>query len=69
MCKNGKIVISDNYHDIVRLLLITIIVNSNDWTISVTVKENIAVNRQDRLIAHPYHICSFHDTMSLLMNY
>ena len=30
--------ISDNYHDIGRLLLLTIIVNSNNCTISIIVK-------------------------------
>ena len=54
VCKNGKIVmISDNYHNIVRLLLLTIIVNSKNWTISIIVKENITVNRQNWLITHP----------------
>ena len=45
--------ISDNYHDIGRLLLLTIIVSSKNQTISIIVKENITVNRQNRLIAHP----------------
>ena len=45
--------ISDDYHNIVGLLPLTIIVNSKNWMISTIVKENIAVNRQNRLIAHP----------------
>ena len=44
---------SDDYHDIVGLLLLTIIVNSKNQMISIIVKENITVNRQNRLIAHP----------------
>ena len=44
--------ISDDYHDIERLLLLTIIVNSKNWMISIIVKENM-VNRQNRFIAHP----------------
>ena len=56
MCiKLGKLVIlSDNYHDIGRLLPVTIIVDSKNWTISIIITENITVNRQNRLIAHPY---------------
>ena len=46
--------ISDSYHDFVQLLLLTIIVNSKNQTISITVKENITVNKQNRLIPHPY---------------
>ena len=57
MCvKMGKIVvISDSYHNIGQLLLLTIIVNSKNWMISIIVKENITepVNRQNRSIAHP----------------
>ena len=45
--------ISDDYHDIGQLLLLTIIVNSKNWTTSIIVKEDITVNRQNRLIAHP----------------
>ena len=49
MCvKMGKIVmISDNYHDIGQLLLLTVTVNSKIWMISLIVKENITVNRQN----------------------
>ena len=43
--------ISDVYHDIRQLLLLTIIAYSKNWTIIV--KESITVNRQNRLIAHP----------------
>ena len=49
--------ISDSYHDFARLLLLTIIVNSKSQMISIIVKENIMVNRQNRLIAHPYLVC------------
>ena len=53
----GKIVmIHDDYHNIGRLLLPMIIVNSKNWTILIIVEENITVNRQNRLIAHPYYI-------------
>ena len=45
--------ISDDYHDIGRLLLPTIIVVSKNWTISIIVKQNITVNRQNWLIAYP----------------
>ena len=47
------VMISDNYCDIGRLLLITIIVSSKNEVISIIVKEDITVNRQNRLIAHP----------------
>ena len=59
MCvKMGKIVmISDDYHDIGRLLLLTIIASSKNWTISIIVKVNITVNRQNQLIAHPSETC------------
>ena len=55
MCvKIGKIaMINDDYCDIERLLLLTIIVSSKNWTISIIVKEDITINRQNRLIAHP----------------
>ena len=46
--------ISDDYHDIGRLLLLMIIVNCKNWTISIIVKENIMVNRQKT--AHPYTV-------------
>ena len=43
--KMGKIaMISENYHNIGRLLLFKIIVDSKNWII---VKENIMVNRQN----------------------
>ena len=45
--------ISDDYCDIGQLLLLTIIFSGKNWTISIIVKENITVNRQNRLIAHP----------------
>ena len=58
MCaKMRKIaMISDNYCDIGQLLLLTIIVSSKNWTISIIFKENITVNRQNQLITHPYFI-------------
>ena len=54
--------ISDDYHNMGRLLLLTIIPSSKNWTISIIVTENITVNRQNRLIVHPYTlpaICIF----------
>ena len=51
----GKaVIIRGDYHDIGQLLLITIIASSKNCTISIIVKQNIMVNRQNRLIAHPY---------------
>ena len=41
-----------DYDDIIRLLPLTIIVYSKNYTISIIIKENIMVNRQNRLIAH-----------------
>ena len=46
--------ISDDYHNIVQSLLLTIIFSSENWTIPIIVKENITVNRQNRLTANPY---------------
>jgi len=57
------------YHNIERLLLLTIIVKSKNWMISIIVKENIVANKQNQLIAHPrmdhlkytqVHICYTH---------
>ena len=45
--------ISDDYHNIGQLLLLLIIVDSKNWAILIIVKENITVNRQNQLIAHP----------------
>ena len=58
MCLNitKLLMISANYHNITRLLLLTIIVSSKNYTISIIGKDNIMVNRQNRLIAHPYFI-------------
>ena len=43
--KKGNIVtISDDYHHIIQLLLLTIIADSKNLTISIIVKENITVN-------------------------
>ena len=65
MCvKMGKLVIiRDDYHDIGRLLLHTIIVSSKNWAISIIVTEYITVNRQKRLFTHPYTLY----TESILM--
>ena len=49
------VIVSDDYHDIARLLLLMIIVCSKNCTISINDKQNIMINRQNRLIAHPYH--------------
>ena len=50
MCINAKIIIIGNdYHDIRRLLLLMIIFNYKNWTISIIIKENITVNRQNRI--------------------
>ena len=46
--------ISADYHDITRLLTLTIIVIGKNCTISIIDKQNITVNMQNRLIAHPY---------------
>ena len=53
--KMGKLVIiSDDYHDIRRVLFLTIIVDSKNWMILIIIKENIMVIRRNQLIAHPY---------------
>ena len=50
----GKaVIIRGDYHDIGQLLLITIIASGKICTISIIVKQNITVNRQNRLIAQP----------------
>ena len=51
MHKTGKTCY--DYYDIVQLLLLTIIVNSKNWMISIIVKENRTVNQS---VAHPYGI-------------
>jgi len=55
MCLNiaTKLVIHANYHNIVQLLLLTIIISSKNYMISIIGKENITINRQNWLIAHP----------------
>ena len=45
------VIISDNYHDMERLLLLMIIARSKNWMISIIVKENITVNRQNWLLS------------------
>ena len=45
--------ISDDNHDITRLLLLMIIDYDRKCTISIIDKQNITINRQNRLIAHP----------------
>ena len=47
------------FHNITRLLLVTIIVISKNYTISIITKGNITVNRQNWLIAHPQCIHIF----------
>ena len=46
--------ISADNHDITRLLLLTIIVSGKKCSISIIDRQNIPINRQNRLIAHPY---------------
>ena len=63
--------VSDNYHDIGQILLLTIIGDSKNWTILIIAKENITVNRQNWLIALPYSRASIvllypHDKSSSL---
>ena len=48
------VIISDDYHDTAWLLLLTIIASSKNYTILIIVQWNIMVNRQNRLISHPY---------------
>ena len=43
--------INDDHDDIVLLVIIFI---SKNWTITINIKENIMINRQNQLIAHPY---------------
>ena len=45
--------ISDKHHNIEQLLLFTITANSKNFMISIIVKENNTVNRQNQLIADP----------------
>ena len=60
MYKNGKlIIISDDYHDIGQLLLLTITVDIKNWVISIIVIENITVNRQNWLISHPHYVDAY----------
>ena len=56
MCPNTQTdhSIGANYNDITRLLPLMIIVSSKKWMISIIDEENITINRQNRLIAHPY---------------
>ena len=58
MCLNTAklVMISADYHDIERLLLLMIIVSSKNCSISIIDKKNITINR---LIAHPYIALSF----------
>ena len=53
------IYISDNYHNIGQLLLLMIIADIKNRAISIIVKENITVNRQNRLISHPYYVDAY----------
>ena len=45
--------ITANNHDITRLLLLTIIVSGKKCMILIIDKQNIMINRQNQLIAHP----------------
>jgi len=47
------------YHNIVQLLLLTIIVSSKNYMILIIGKENIAINKQNQLIVQPYS-CFYH---------
>ena len=60
------IMISADNHDITRLLLLTIIDSDKKCTISIIDKQNIAINRQNRLIAHPYYVDQKVYTYSML---
>ena len=53
------IMISADNHDITRLLLLTIIVSGKKCSISIIDRQNIPINRQNRLIAHPYYVCTY----------
>ena len=60
MCiKMENLSINDNYHNIGRLLLLMIIVDIKNWAISIIVKENITVNRQNLFISHPYYVDAY----------
>ena len=50
------IMISADNHDITRLLFLTIIVSGKKCSISIIDRQNIPINRQNRLITHPYLI-------------
>ena len=47
MCKVGRLS---------RLLLLKIIINSKNWTISIIGNGNITINRQNQLIVYTYYI-------------
>ena len=47
------IMLSADNHNITQLLLLTIIDSGKKCTISIIDKQNIAINRQNWLIAHP----------------
>ena len=49
------IMISADNHNITRLLPLTIIDSGKKCTISIIDKQNIAINRQNWLIVHPYY--------------
>ena len=72
MCLNitKLLMISASYHDITRSLLLVIIVSSKNYTISIIGKENITVNRQNWLIAHPHFAADIKASSSVkrLMN-
>ena len=58
------IMISADNHNITRLLLLTIIVSGKKCSISIIDRQNIPINRQNRLIAHPYYNC-LHDIFTV----
>ena len=69
MCPNTPklITVNADYNDIARLLPLTIIVSSKNWTILIIDKANITINRPNRLIAHPYTVTCITNCSSLLV--
>lgn len=57
-CKALQLIMIGAYnHNTTQLLLLTIIVSGKKCLISIIDKQNIMINRQNWLIAHPYMIC------------
>ena len=46
-------------HDITQLLLLMIIDSGKKCTISIIDKQKFIINRQNRLVAHPYYELTF----------